>query len=285
MRAVEQRDLPLVVRGLGRDEQHVQAGLVGRELGGDLLRRLDHPQVEDFGLVQQMVVIAHALAKLRGGVARISRDNAVHERGIHAAGLLEPGAEVRTQVPQVDVLTDALLQVLAVLEDQLAREDDEALRLVALEVLPAVVQQLGEFAGIGRCGGIVQLAGRIEGDTRLGRVGDDEPHLRLLSELQVALEVLIRAQAAADDVDQIDAVHGLAVLQSLEIQVIQAVLLVEPADHALLDGLDHDDGAVEIGFLVGLPDNPLDERAEEVALTELDDLFGVLLRLRGGSSV
>ena len=80
-------------------------------------------------------------------------------------------------------------------------------------------------------------------------------------------------------------VHGLAVLETLEIQVIQAVLLVEPADHALLDGLDHDDGAVEIGFLVGLPYDPLDERAEEVALTELDDLLGVLFRLRGGSSV
>ena len=110
--------------------------------------------------------------------------------------------------------------MLAVLEDQLAREDDEALRLVPLEVLPAVVQQLGELAGVGRCGCVIQLAGRIEGDARLGRVGDHEAHLRLLGELQVALEVLVRAQAAADDVDQVDAVHGLAVLETLEIQVI-----------------------------------------------------------------
>ena len=86
-----------------------------------------------------MVVIAHTLAQLRGGIPRIPRDDTVHERRIHAAGLLEPGAEIRTQVPQVDVLADALLQVLAVLEDELAREDDETLRLVTLEVLPAVI--------------------------------------------------------------------------------------------------------------------------------------------------
>ena len=263
----------------------MQARLVGRELRSDLLRRLDHPQMEDLGLVQQMVVIAHALAQLGGGIPRITRDNAVHERRVYAAGLLEPGAEVRAQVPQVDVLADAFLQVLAVLEDQFARENDEALRLVTLEVLPAMVQELGKLTGIRRGRSVVQLAGGIEGDARLGRIGDDETHLRLFGELQIALEILIGAQAPADDVDQVDAVHGLAVLESLEIQVIQAVLFVKPADHALLDGLHHDDGAVEIGFLVGLPDDPLDECAEEVPFAELDDLLGVLLRLRGGSSV
>ena len=108
----------------------------------DLLRRLDHPQMEDLGLVQQMVVIAHAFAQLRGGIPRITRDDAVHERTVHAAGLLEPGAEILTQVPQVDILTDAFLQMLAVFEDELAREDDESLGLVALEVLPAVIQEL-----------------------------------------------------------------------------------------------------------------------------------------------
>ena len=116
-----------MVRSLGRDEEHVQAGLVGRELGGDLLGGLDDPEVEDLGLVQQMVVITGTLAQLGGGIARITRDDAVHERAVHAAGVLEPVPEALSEVPQVDVLADALLQVLAVLEDQLAREDDEAL--------------------------------------------------------------------------------------------------------------------------------------------------------------
>ena len=243
------------------------------------------PEVEDLALVQQMVVIAHAFAKLGGGVPRITRDDAVHKRRIHAAGRLKPVAEALSKVPQVDVLADALLQVLAVLEDEFARENDESLVRSTLEVLVAMVQQLRQLAGIGRGGSVVKLAGRVEGDARLGRVGDDEAHLRLLGELQVTLEVLIGAQAPADDVDQVHAVHGLPVLQALQVQVIQAVLLVEPADHALLDGLDNDHGAVEIGFLIGLPDDPFDERAEEVPFSELDDLFGVLFRLRGGSSV
>ena len=285
VRTVQKGHLPLMVRSLGRDEEHVEAGLVGRELGGDLLRGLDDPEMEDLGLVQQMVVIAGTLAQLRGGITRITRDDAVHEGAVHTARVLEPVPETFPEVPQVDVLADALLQVLAVLEDQLAREDDEALVHRSIEVLVAVIEELGELARIGGSRRIVQLAGRIEGDARLGGVGDDEAHFRLLGELQVGLEVLVGIDAPADDVDQVHAVHGLSVLEALEVQVIEAVLLVEPADHALLDRLDDDHGGVEIGFLVGLPDNPLDKRAEEVAFTELDDLFGVLFRLRGGSSV
>ena len=280
VRAVQQGHLALMVRGLRRDEEHVQAGFVGRELGGDFLRSLNHPQVEDFSLVQQVVLVTHALAQLGGIVARITRDDAVHQRAIYAAGGLEPFRETFSQFPQVDVLADAFLQVLAVFENQLAREEDHALGRIALEELVPMVQELGQFAGIGGRGGILELAGRIEGDTRLGGVGDDETHLRLFGQFHISLEISIGIDTPADDINQVHAVHRLSVQETLKVQVIQAVLLVQHVDHTTVDGLDHDDGGIEVRLLVGFPDDPLDESPQEVAFAELDDLLGIMFRLR-----
>ncbi len=58
VRAVEQRHLTLVVGLLGRNEEHVQAGLVGGEFLGHFLWSLDDPQVEVLGLYHQVVAIA-----------------------------------------------------------------------------------------------------------------------------------------------------------------------------------------------------------------------------------
>ena len=64
--------------------------------------------------------------------------------------------------------------------------------------------------------------------------------LEMLCEPYVGLKVLVGVDSPGNDVYHVKAVHGLAVLEALEVEVIEAVLLVEPADHALLYGLDHD---------------------------------------------
>lgn len=69
-------------------------------------------------------------------------------------------------------------------------------------------------------------------------------------------------------------------VKTLQVQVIETVLLVEPVHKAFLYGLHNDYGCIEVGLLVGLPDYPVDECAEEVAFAELNDLFRVLMRLR-----
>ena len=143
-----------------------------------------------------------------------------------------------------------------------------------------MVEQLGELAGIRRCRSVGKLACRVEGYSGLGGIGNHETYFRLLREGHVGGEIGIGVDAPGDDVDKVHAVHGLPVQEALEVEVIEAVLLVEPFDHAFLDGLDHHHGAVKIGLLVGLPDNPLDERAEEVAFAELDYLLCVPLCLR-----
>ena len=67
--------------------------------------------------------------------------------------------------------------------------------------------------------------------------------------------------------------------------MIQPVLGVQRVNHPLLNRLYDNNRSVEVRFLVGFPDYPLNEGTEEVPLSELDDLFGVLFRLRGGSPV
>jgi len=274
VRAVEQGDLTLVVGLLRGNEQHVESGFVGGELGGYLLRGLDDPEVEVLGLYDEVVAIRDLLLNLGNLLAGEAGDNAVDECGIDAAGLLEPLLEAFAELPELNVLIDAVLQHVAVQEDELAGEDDEALRGVAVKGLIAAIEQLHELAGIGTGGSVLQLAGRIEGDAGLGGVGDDEADLGLVGQRQEGSILRVGVQRAADDVDTLEGVDGLAVLATLQVNVVETVLGVEPVDHTVLDGLYDDDRSVEVGLLVHVPDNPINECAEEVSLAELDDLLG-----------
>ena len=55
--------------------------------------------------------------------------------------------------------------------------------------------------------------------------------------------------------------------------MVQAVLTIQPVNHTAVYGLYDDDGAVEVGLLVHVPDNPINECAEEITLTKLNNLF------------
>ena len=273
MRTVEEGHLTLMVGLLGGHEQHMQSGLVGRELVGHLLRGLDHPQVEVLGLYDEIVAIADLLLDLCDLLTREARNDTVDEGGIHAAGLFEPGLEVFAKVPELDILIDTVLQHMTVQEDQLTGEDDEALASVATERLVTTVQQLNQFAGIatGRC--IVDLTAGIEGDTGLGGIGNHEAYLRLGGQCHEGGMLGIGVQRTTDDVDALQCVHGLTILTPLQVHVVQTVLTIEHVCHTLLDGLYDDDTSVEVSLLVHIPDNPIDEGPEEVSFSELNHLL------------
>jgi len=176
----------------------------------------------------------------------------------------------------VDILQNALLQLLTIVEDEFARQNDEAFGRVALEIFITVMEQLHEFAGI-RCGGLVgELARGVKNDARLGGVGDHETHFGLFGELQIIIKILVRVNATADYVDEFHGVNGIAVaVETLDIDVIEAVLVGEVFDFAARPRLHSHDRAVEIGLLVGLLDNPFHKSAEKIALAYLNHLFGV----------
>ena len=148
VRAVEQRHLTLVIGLFRRYEQYVQTGFVGREFFGNLLRSLNYPEVKYLGLYYQVVVVLQFLFDCVDIFAGESRYDAVYQRCIYAASLLEPLFEVVTEVPQLYVLVNSLFQLVTVQEDKLTGEDDKTLAHVAIESFVATVEQLCQLAGI-----------------------------------------------------------------------------------------------------------------------------------------
>ena len=163
---------------------------------------------------------------------------------------------------------------MAVEEDELARHDDQALLRVTVEGLETAIKQLHKLAGIAACGSITELAGVIESNAGLRGVGDDETNLGLLSECHVGCILAVGIQSTADDVDAFQRVHCLTIQTSLKVHMVQAVLTVEPVNHAALDGLYDDDAAVEVCPGVHFPHNPVDKSTKEVTFAKLNDLLG-----------
>ncbi len=68
----------------------MQTGLVGGELLGYFLRSLDDPQVERLSLNHKVVAVADLFLNFGNLFAGEARHDAVNQRGINAASLLEP---------------------------------------------------------------------------------------------------------------------------------------------------------------------------------------------------
>ena len=148
MRTVEQSHLSFMIWSLAWNEEHIQTSLVCRELCSNRFWSLDHPKMEDLALYNEVVLESDALVDLVDGVLRITWNDSVYECAVNSASLLEPCLEAFSEIPEVDVLIDALLELLAVKKDELARKDDESLGHVAVEVLVSVIKKLGKLAGI-----------------------------------------------------------------------------------------------------------------------------------------
>ena len=148
MRAVEQSHLSFMIWSVAWNEEYIQTSLVCWELCSNRFWSLVHPKMEDLALYNEVVLEADALVYLVNSVLRITWNDSVYECAVYTASLLEPCLEAFSEIPKVDVLIDALLELLAVKEDELARKDDESLGHVAVEVLVSVIKKLSELARI-----------------------------------------------------------------------------------------------------------------------------------------
>ena len=118
----------------------MQTSFVCGELLGYFLRSLDHPQVEGLCLYNEVVAITDLLLNLLDLITWEAWNNTVYECSVNAASLLEPLLEISTKVPKFDILIDTILQYVTIQEDQLAREDNESLRGIAIESLITTIQ-------------------------------------------------------------------------------------------------------------------------------------------------
>ena len=96
------------------------------------------------------------------GVTDAARNDAVHQSGAEGVGVVHPVDEFSFQIPILGVVVAALLQLFAVVVDQLAAQDDQTLIRSAVECLVALVQHAGQLCG--------EAVGRnlIEGAVALG---------------------------------------------------------------------------------------------------------------------
>ena len=127
MRTVEESNLSFVVWRLARYEEDVESRLVCREFCSYRFRSFDNPEMEDFTLYHEVVLEAYALMDLIDSIFRISGNDTVNKSAVYSTSLLEPCLEVFSEVPELDILIDALLEFLAIQEDKFAWKDDESL--------------------------------------------------------------------------------------------------------------------------------------------------------------
>ena len=291
VRAVEKRHFALVVRFLALSDEDVQTGFVSRELclefsDGHVLRFLDNPEVENLSLYDEVVVVAHFLLNLSDIFAREARYDTVHECSADVVIFLEPVFEslvVSAEIifPELDVLTDAVFEVVSIEEDEFAGHEDKTFGRVAVECLVAAEEKLHEFTRIRRSRSVGELTAVIEGDTCLGSIGDDEADLRLLSERHESPILGVGVQRTRDDIDTLEAVNSLTVQTALQVDMIQAVLTVEPLHHSFVNRLNDSHRTVEVRLCVHVPHNPVHESAEEVTFTKLDNSLGSYALRRG----
>ena len=177
MRAVQDADLALLVGLVIVRDQNGKAGLFNGKLVLDGLRAFDDPEAEDFASVRHVVDIAVFLVEsIRFGSGKAGHD-AVHQRGAEGVFLLNPGQEIRAQIPLLSILFHAFFQFFAVVVDQLAGQDEKALSWLIPKGLEASVKKLGELARIACRRTVRKLAGGIVGDAGLRGVAGEEAKL------------------------------------------------------------------------------------------------------------
>ena len=261
--------------------------LVERQLLHHLLiaGAADGPQMVQLGLHDQVVVVADLLLDLVDRIARESRNDAVHERIAEVAVPLYPVDELLPQPVVLGVLDDILVQRGAVVLDQLAADDAQTLRRIAVEVLEALVEQRGHLGGIGLGRAGRQVVALLVADTGLGGVRDGDLELGR-EEIALVLFILhVWVERIHHALHQTHVLGRPLVLDALQIDMVHVVLLVQQVDHAQHLALGIDDRltdshtGIHHPLFIGDIDLPVHEGAQKVAFAELEDLHGAVLLL------
>ena len=282
---VQDADLALLVGGNIGHDHDVDAGLLERQLVLQLSGTLDDPHAEHFAHVQSSIVVAvdlfHGSQFL--GIADAARNDAVHQSGAEGVGVVHPVDEGRLQIPVLGVVVAALLQLFAVVVDQLAGQDDQTLVSSTVECLVALEQHAGQLCGeaVGR--NLIELAVALRvGDAGLSGVGNDGLQIGRTCQFQhfVPLAVDVGAHTVGHAGDHALCIDLLALLAAAQVQGVQAFLLVDPVCHLgeVANGLHQLDLAVVASLLVCNIVEVVYESTQKVALAKLHDLDGRILQ-------
>jgi len=158
VRTIEESNLTLVVWSLRLSDENVETSLVSREfltqfLASHVFSLLDYPKVEDFSLNDEIVLVTDLVLDFHDVLAWETWYDTVNESSANVVVFLKPLREslcLLTEVrsPELDVLADAVLEVVTIEEDELTRHDDETLSRITVECVETVPEELSELARI-----------------------------------------------------------------------------------------------------------------------------------------
>ena len=125
---------------------------------------------------------------------------------------------------------------------------------------------------------VLLLTGRIIYNSCFRGIGDDDLQIITGRHFHHSLIVirLIGIQAPADAGDHSSVIHLLPFFAAPQIQGVESLLFIDHLCKSAADGLHQHAFAVPAGFLIGQIEPVIHKCSEEIAFTELKDLFGRL---------
>ena len=93
----------------------------------------------------------------------------------------------------------------------------------------------------------------------------------MLCQSHESLMLCVGVEGTADGINTCQRVDWLTIFFSLQIQVIEAILSVEPVNHAVFNRLNYNDRSVEVCLLIHVEDNPVNKGTEKITFSKLDD--------------
>ena len=109
--------------------------------------------MEDLSLHNEIICVAYLFLNSSDILAWEARNDAVNEGCAYIVVFLKPLLEAfvvscKVVFPELDILADAIFEVMPVEENELTRHEDKAFLRITLEGLIAAIKELYEFSRI-----------------------------------------------------------------------------------------------------------------------------------------
>ena len=270
MGAVQHPDLSFTegLQVVREDNRH--SGLVQREIGGNILVAGNDPETEGFRHHVHAVI-----REFRAHRIRLSGDDAVHQGRCKDVGSFDPVFESSIQLPESDQLHTAFLEHFAVIFDQFHRQNDQTLVRIAIESLPAFIEELDQTARIADSRQRIEFIRLVINDPGFRGVGDHIAQRLQTGQSHIGIIVGIGVHRSANGSNGADFVDDLPVLFSLQDHVIGTALCRQTVRTFSGDLLDHHYITVKTAFFICDVDHIVGKSTKKVTGSELGNTDGV----------
>ncbi len=225
----------------------------------------DHPQAKGLGGDQLLVFIADFFKNAGHFIAGEAGDDAVHQGGTENVFFFDPADERIPQVPLGRGFQNGFLQEIAVIVDQFAGKQDEAL----LFQQEALVHKPGQLAGEGSLGSIVVTVLAGVDNAGFGGVGYDEAQIVIFCQGQVLVKFLIDLYGIDHAAHNAGLFHVAFFFTAPEHHGVQVILLPQHIHHTSVQRLGNANAHIGVFGIVQVINHFIHEGAQKIAFAKL----------------